>query len=367
MDVIKVFYSAQTIIAIIVTVLSFCTSGFLIVYLIKHLRIIYRQYKVYRNSFVVDCVVRAKMLFNYKTVIYKNGMLILILVLEVLFYFLFAICFETVRYIKRSVLKENITSLNCNITNSMIQVLYLKPLTILFPMTVVILLISLISLFSFLSTFLSRRYYGYSLDKRVISKYIVWWLLQIVLLLSCSVLYLQILFLFLTPILLFIDWCILLKESLKLSRHIKAVVFEVKQFENDPARYRAAHSSYRTYKFFIFIELLILILIVMMVTLILMDLVLQLVLTDNWYFKLVYDIDINFSNTESSSIYSTLKHSITIINTLLGVLYCGFIILPQCIIIIPWLVYVLYKRVTIRKYQIRFNYESFQPLLKAEH
>ena len=185
------------------------------------------------------------MLFNYKTVIYKNGMLILILVLEVLFYFLVTLCFGTLRYAKKSVLKDNNnnTSLQCNLTKSLIQVFYLRPIIVLFPITIVILLITLLLLFSSLSTFLSRRYYGYSLDKRVVSKYVAWGLLQTVLLLCSTVLYLQILFLFLAPIFLFTDWFIFLNESLKLSRHIQSVVFEIKHFENDPVKKKKKKKS----------------------------------------------------------------------------------------------------------------------------
>ena len=66
------------------------------------------------------------MLFNYKTVIYKNGMLILILFLEVLFYFLITLCLWTLQYVKKSVLKDNNnTSLQCKFTRSLIQVFYL--------------------------------------------------------------------------------------------------------------------------------------------------------------------------------------------------------------------------------------------------
>ena len=370
MDLNKVFYSVQTILIIIVTILSICTSGFLIIYLTKHLRRIHREYKVYKHSFVVDSAVRGKMLFNYKTVIYKNGMLILILVLEVLFYFLITLCFGTLQYAKKSVLKDNNnnnTSLQCNLTRSVIQVFYLRPIIVLFPITIVILLITLLLLFSSLSTFLSRRYYAYSLDKRVVSKYIAWGLLQTVLLLCSTVLYLQIIFLFLAPIFLFADWFIFLKESLKLSRHIQSVVFEIKHFENDPVRYRAAYSSYKTYKVFIFIELLILLLIIIIFTLVLVNILLEIVLVNSCYFKLVYNIDISFHKTESDRIYTVLKHIITYSDTVLEALYCVLIIVPQLIVIIPWLVYVLYKRVAIRKYPIRFNYESFRPLLKTEH
>lgn len=367
MDLHEVFYSTQTVVIITVTILSFSTSGFLIVYLTRHLRKIHREYITYRSSFVVDYVVRGKMLFNYKTVIYKNGILILILFLEMSFYVFITFCLGLAQLVKNNIRNYNTSYLGCELRQSFIKAFYLEPVTTLFPITIVVLLVTLLLLFSFLSTFLSRRYYGYSLDKCVVSKYIAWWLLQIVLLLFCVILYLQAFFLFLTPLFLFTDWFILLKESLKLSRHIQAIVFEIKQFENDPVRYRAAYSSYRTYKIFISIELLILVSIIIMFTLVAINTILELVLIDNCYLKLVYNIDISSSVAESDSIYRIFRQVIGYSRMLLEVLYCVLLILPQCIIIIPWLVYVLYKRVTIRKYPIRFNYESFRPLLMTEH
>ena len=112
-------------------------------------------------------------------------------------------------------------------------VLNLYPVATLFPILIALLSITFILLLSFRCTYLKRRYCGYSLDNRVVSKYVVWWCVQAMLLFLCATPYTQILLAVIFPIMLLINWTLLVAGSRRLSRAIRSVLYEIKHFECD--------------------------------------------------------------------------------------------------------------------------------------
>ena len=75
------------------------------------------------------------------------------------------------------------------------------------------------------------------------------------LLFLCATPYTQSLLAAIFPILLLINWTLLVAESRRLSRAIRSVLYEIIHFEYDDVRYRTSYASYRTYRIFISIQM----------------------------------------------------------------------------------------------------------------
>ena len=225
----------------------------LLIYLCKHLTRVYHEFKTCKWSVRIDSTVRARILFNYKTEIYKDIISISIIILELCFYLSFPLIPKMMEIVKAKT--GTISQFRACHVELTFRIFNQYPIVTLIPIAIIMLLVTVLMLFSFLSTYLCRRYYGYSLERRAKSKYIIWWCTQAGLLLLCCIPYFQIVLLLLFPLLLFIDWIVFCVESRKLDKTIRAVLFEILNFENDPTRYRALYSSHRIYRIFITIEI----------------------------------------------------------------------------------------------------------------
>ena len=340
---------------------------FWIFYLYKQLRRSIRDYKLYKYSNIYS-VVRAKVLFNYETVICKDKMLILIMVVEFLFHVIFIIAVGIKHLIKNET--DNNSSVcpfeTCNQLNNskvdwIVSVLHVYPIVSLVPIILVLIFISFIQLFSFLCTYLKRRYNGYNIDKRVVSKYAAWWCIQAVLLFLCAIPYTQILLAVMCPLLLFINWIVLVGESRSLSRAIQSVLYEIKHFECDDVRYNASYASYKTYRVFLRFQLIGLMIIIILISGVMMNHTIKLLLLTPCYFKDVYGISIH--SISDDNLANTLSLIYFYFNFIAGILYSVILFVPCFILITPWLLHALIGRTSIRNYPVSFNYTQFQPLL----
>ena len=342
---------------------------FWLFYLCRHLIRTYRDYNSYRYSSLVDSGIRAKVLFNYKTVIYKNVLLILILLLECFFHIMTGIIIQIKRLVKNRTINSTVSPFEtCNKLDIRVEwitiVLNLYPVATLVPILIALLLVTFILLFSFLCTYLKWRYCGYSLDNRVVSKYVVWWCVQAALLFLCAIPYTQILLAVVCPILLLINWTLLVAESRRLSRAIRSVLYEIKHFERDDVRYRASYASYKTYRIFISIQMFALLAVVIIISISYMYPSIKLLLLTPCYFKDVYGVNIDYlSSNAKLEIRSVLNVVYIGSSFIFQVLYSVVLFTPPFILIIPWLLHALNRRIHIKNYPIRFNYAQFQPLL----
>ena len=242
---------------ILVTILS-------LLYVMKLFRSNLRHYKYYKYVAIIDCRVLSKILYNYETELYKYFLLGLVLLFELticIFVALSIIFLSHWRHHYHTQFKVELNSTYFNCTKSVFDIKYpiglllVYPVFIVVPLLFTLLYMILLQLFSFLCTYLKWRYCGYSLDNRVVSKYVVWWCVQAALLFLCATPYTQILLAVVCPIMLLINWTLLVAESRRLSRAIRSVLYEIKHFECDDVRYRASYASYRTYRIFISIQM----------------------------------------------------------------------------------------------------------------
>ena len=289
-------------------------------------------------------------------------MSIFILLLELCFYLLYPLIVVMKHFIEETTgIPYQFRACNVEWT---FQVINQYPIVTLIPIAVVMWLVTILMLFSLLSTYLSRRYYGYSLERRAIAKYVIWWCTQAGLLLLCCITYFQIISLLLIPLFIFIDWILFCVESRKLDKTILAVLFEIRNFENDPFRYKALYSSHRTYRIFITIEIILLLIVITLLSYGSFDYLLDVVLRDPCYFEKVYNITIpHLSNNTTEQVYLALKDALLYGNFTFMVVYLLVIFFYLCFIIIPFAINVLYKRMYTNRYLIHLNREAFLPLL----
>ena len=235
-----------------------------------------KKYRYFKFVAIIDTRVLVKILYNIKTELFKYVLLGIILLFELFFYLSLAltVSLSSIFDVYQNYFDERINSMYFNNdTNHMheivkpIRLVLLYPVLIIIPILLTLIFITSLQLFSFLCTYLKRRYNGYNIDKRVVSKHAAWWCIQAVLLFLCAIPYTQILLAVMCPLLLFINWIVLVVESRSLSRAIQSVLYEIKHFECDDVRYKASYASYKTYKVFILIQLLILLDFIFLLTL----------------------------------------------------------------------------------------------------
>ena len=254
----------------LLVVLNLCVLLFSLFYVVKLFRSNLKYYRYYKYVAILDTRLLVRILFNLKTELYKYFLLGIILLAEfafTVFLVLGAIIGMTVKN-SNNYWRVQFDDLFSNCTKNVFKPHYFSylmlsnPLLVFVMVTFLLLVILFFELFSFLCTYLKRRYNGHSLDNRVVTRYVVWWCIQAVLLFICAIPYIQVLIAVICPILLLINWIILVTESRRLSRAIRSVLYEILHFEYDDVRYKATYASYRTYRMFIRFQLIALLVVV---------------------------------------------------------------------------------------------------------
>ena len=265
-------------------------------YLLLQLRSIRKIYKRYKVAERVDSYLRSKILDNYRATMFKDVLLILMLVLEWLIP-IFTLIFFKIRtsYTSDDFINSTI-SIECekeSHLNLMVTLQFNEPWLLFILLCPAILFISTILLFSFLSTYLKRRYYGHPLDNRLICKYVFWWSFQVLLLSLSATPFTHIFSYILFPILIVVDFVILFRESRKLGRAIRSVLDDIRRFENDDVLYRSVRTSYSSYKTFVTLHILALFVFILIITFLCIYQFLQIILFQTCYLEFLYHIQYN--------------------------------------------------------------------------
>ena len=232
---------------------------------------------------------KLRLIYNYKTVIIKNILLITILSVEFILYFSSSVATS----ILDLDFKENQTnsqikylSPNCSIHPRM-GFYYHYPASRLLSILVAIMLCTLINLISLLTTFLKKRYYVHPFRTSLI-RYIVWWSFQAIILLACCTIYtLPILFI-LSPSLALANWFYLIYESKQLAYILRARISDILNYEWDEVHYKQSRQAYRSYVVFSFIYAVAMLTLMVLLAAVLAKVVIKLVLLDQCFFTVVY-------------------------------------------------------------------------------
>ena len=104
-------------------------------------------------------------------------------------------------------------------------------------------------LLSILTRYLAARYLNHSF-KRTLIKYISWLAVQFVIVLFCSTIYTLVFSWFLFPLIILLNWIVLFRDNIILSRVLKSNLREIELHSNNKVLYREQLSAYRFYSIF---------------------------------------------------------------------------------------------------------------------
>ena len=150
---------------------------------------------------------------------------------------------------------------NCSI-HSIIQEFYFFPSTIIMYNFQINLFILLFIILSILTRYLAARYLKH-LFKATLKKYILWYLVQFIIIAACSCIYVVLILFLVFPTLLFINLCVLLRDSQFLSRALLTNLKEIALYTDNRALLKEQSSAYKFFRFFqkiMFLSLLFLVL-----------------------------------------------------------------------------------------------------------
>ena len=220
-------------------------------------------------------------------------------------------------------------------------------------------------LLSILTRYLAARYLNHSF-KRTFLKYISWLAVQFVVVLLCSTIYTILFSLLLFPLFILINWIVLLRDNIILSRVLRSNLREIERHSNNKVLYREQLSAYRFYRIFQKTLLLSLFFLVIVVTLGNFFFLLQFLLSSMCIVDIFYGIGPiipNFIHVPPLATLIPLYEET--IGDLFTVLYSLSTSLPLvCVTFFP-LIQACVKRYKSRHNVYRFNYENIkQPLLK---
>ena len=244
---------AQAVLCLSILILHFFFTSFWLIYICKHLRKTYLEFNQCKYSHI-DSQVKFKLIFNYRTVYIKDILLICIAVLEFVLPLSLIASVSYKNYYRKTHIDQFIHSHNDCDASGYLTLLLINPFMQLLTVGYVFLFISSMMLLVILTTYLARRYFGYTLENRFLIRIILWWTVQTIFLLLSVIPYLELLIVSL-PIFLSIDWVMLLVTSWRLSRTLKSKLFELFRFEHDPVRYRMQKIRYKTYSVFVTIHI----------------------------------------------------------------------------------------------------------------
>ena len=187
-----------------------------------------------------------RQLYNLKTHIVKYILICICLCVEILqvvsiFIYIF---FNTHNFRKET----NSNNFSC-IGNSYFGNIYRSPILIPVQDSPFISFFILSTLLSILTRYLAARYLKHSF-KRTLTKYLLWLVIQFIIVTLSSTLYTFILSFILFPLLLIINWLILFRDSRILSRVLRSNLIELEFHSGNKVLYREQLIAYKFYRIF---------------------------------------------------------------------------------------------------------------------
>ena len=185
-------------------------------------------------------------LYNLKTHIIKYILICLCLFVEMLqvvsiFIYIF---FNNGRFHE----ENNLNNLSC-IENSYFANIYRSPILIPVQNSPFINFLLLSTLLSILTRYLAARYLKHSF-KTTLTKYLLWLVIQFIIVTLSSTLYTFILSFIIFPLLLIINWLVLFRDNRILSRVLRSNLIELEFHSGNKVLYREQLIAYKSYRIF---------------------------------------------------------------------------------------------------------------------
>ena len=214
-------------------------------------------------------------------------------------------------------------------------------------------------LISILTRYLAARYLNHPFYK-TLYRYIVWLSVQFCVVAFCSNIFTYIFSIFVFPLLLIINWLVLLRDNRILGRVLRSNLTELEFHSNNRVLYHEQVTGYRCYRFFskvLLISMLFLVISLSLASLIeLFHLFSDSFCLPNIIYNYTFNIHIPYSIQQ--------LHLIDNIDTTCILIYSISSSLPIiCITLFP-LIRACVKRYKSRNMVYRYNYENIQPLIR---
>ena len=346
------------------TIVSICLN---VIWLIICMKFCYRMALSYRASKRtpllhpihrdVQYLSLQRKLYNLKTHFIKYILICMCLFVEILL--VVSIFVYTVLNKKHTHTFDTIGTKNSNCTiNSYFASIYRYPLSIpvLNSPTINFLLLS--TLLSILTRYLASRYLNHSF-KRTLTKYLLWLVIQFIIVTLSSTLYTFILTFTVFPLLLIINWLVLFRDNRILSRVLRSNLIELEFHSRNKVLYREQLIAYKSYRILMKMLLFSQILFVVTCILFLQLKLFSLIFVYNCILENIYGYPLHIYSLGYS--IETIKFTGDIILNLTTLFSSTSNILPLiCVSLIP-----LIKKYRSRHNVYRYNYGNIaQPLLK---
>ena len=213
------------------------------------------------------------------------------------------------------------------------------------------------TLLSILTRYLAARYLKHSF-KRTLTKYLLWLIIQFIIVTLSSTLYTFILSFILFPLLLIINWLVLFRDSRILSRVLRSNLIELEFHSGNKVLYREQLIAYKSYRIFVNTLIFSQFLLVVAGILFLLVKLFILICFSNCILYYIYGYSLHVPTLGSQK--ELIRRIGDLIVNISLTLYLISNILPLiCVSLLP-----LIKRYKSRNNVYRFNYENItRPLL----
>ena len=336
------------------------------------LKLTLKKHKYYLKEYFGDSRIRSEILYALETVRNKDIFLLILVLLEIVIYFCLVLVIPQMdinvyqHYHSTEEFHQQFS--NCSSFNPLIAYSYLHPANAFMIITFGMMIITQFMLISFLNSYLSGRYFGHSLPRKVIYKYIFWWIFQYFTLGILIIPKLLIALPSVTTIFFFLNWLNLIASSRKLSRAIRSKMNEIRLFEWNPTLYRCLSITFKQYK--IFMGFLIVAFFFLLLTIMYLSITFMfgIVIFANCFLEKVYGINLNVT-LPPSSIQIIAEYFVGVqrgVAILFAFLYSFFLLIPSLFFFLSYVVNLLYYRFTGKGNMSRIKAELFQPLMNYE-
>ena len=352
------------IIGVLIVLLTFWLTV-----LIYRLNTTLKKYKHYRQEYVGDSHLRSEILYALETVRNRDIFLIILVLLEIIICFCMTLVtpqmdlhlYHNSKYLH----KFHELFPNCSSFHPLLAFSYIYPANTFMIITFGMMIITQFMLISFLNSYLAVRYFGYSLPRKVIYKYIFWWIFHYSIQAICII---PKLLLFLAPlftVLVFFNWLNLIVSSRKMCSVIRSKMKEIYLFECNPALYRNLFRSLRQYKLCMGTLILAFFFLLLCSAFLSITYFLHIIMFSSPFLGKVYGIHLKMDllNVTSADFFYIQN----LVSTTLGFLYGLCILIPSLFLFLFYILNVLYNRCTGKGNISKINIDLFKPLMDNEY
>ena len=320
----------------------------------------------------IDTIVRFQNIYSLETARNKDIFLFILIIVEIVSLFCSLIIAPPIlNFAYSSEMLQIIDQYfprNTCILNNIVAVMYIYPASVLFVIFYMMLVVTQLMLISYINRYIAARYFGYSLAKRTIRKYIFCWIFVGLFQVIFCIRKLQIFLLPSITIVIFLNWCNLVITSRKMCSAIQSKLKEIRLFEWNPTHSRQLSNNLKFYKRTIGFIITSFLFVVLLSTVISIWYPSEILLLGDCYMHKVYNLtalNFNFNQPTKEMISKYFKQINQWIVYALEIISIVLLLSPSVYIFTNYLANYLYNLCTGRGNINKLNKVLFDPLLES--